>query len=153
MSSAKRYPGNPFALLRISTEATPQEVVNRSKELIEDTDDKDLMLAYSKAVQQIIHKPSDHLEQAAWEMPDTDYEEHDETWQNFAGKFRLNPITLNSLQQFADMFVEENFHPDRLLELLSPLLKVSRPTEKCTFALAPPVTEDLHYPLSSKELF
>lgn len=148
-----QLPKNPFAVLKISTEASRQEVVERSKELIEDAEDRDFEIAYRKAVEQIISHPFERLIQAAWEMPDTDYEDHDETWRKFAKAFRSNPVALDTLRQLADAFIEENFEPDRLLNLLSPLLNISRPTGECAFTLESLVAGDLHHPFSSNELF
>lgn len=148
-----QYPKNPFALLRVSTQASRQEVVERGKVLIEGTDDDELKIVYRKAVEQIISHPFERLVQAVWEVPDTNYEEHDDTWRKFAQPFRSNPVTLNSVYPYTAQFVEENLHPDKLLELLSPLLTISRPTGKNAFALPAPAADDLYYPLTSDELF
>lgn len=149
--TTNQLPKNPFALLRISTDTTPQEVVECSKELIEDAKSENLEV-YRKAVEQIIHHPFKRLVLAVWEMPGTDYEDHDGKWQDFANAFRSIPTISNSLRQLADTFVEKNFEPDRLLALLSPLLKVARPTEKSVFTLDLSPADDLHQPLDSNEL-
>lgn len=145
-------PQNPFALLRISTRASHKEVVEQVKILSNEANDPNAKLLYRSAKDQLTH-PFDKLVQTVWEMPDTDYAEQDETWHNFVKAFRSNPIMSNNLSQLANAFVKENFHPDKLLTLLSPLLKISRPTEKHIFTLDPPVNDDLHYPLNSSELF
>jgi GR25 family glycosyltransferase involved in LPS biosynthesis len=149
----RQYPQNPFALLRISTQASAQEVVEHSKELIEDTYDNELKNVYSKAVENIIHHPFMRLVNAVWEMPDTDYAGHDETWRKFNQAFQSNPAILNNLNELADTFVRENFYPDKLLVLLSPLLEVSQPAKKQALILDPLATDTLRHPLASSELF
>jgi hypothetical protein len=147
------HPQNPFALLRISTQATVQAVVEHSKELIEDTYDAELKNAYTKAVEQIIHHPFARLVTTVWEMPNTNYAEHDEAWQKFVRAFQSNPTLVKNLNEQADMFIKENFHPDKLLILLSPLLKISRPGKKHIFTLSVPPSSDLRKQLDSSELF
>jgi hypothetical protein len=144
---------NPFALLRVSIQTPRQDIVKLSKELIDQTDDKERQLAYRKAVEQIISHPFNRLVYAAWEMPDTDYDDHDQAWESFAKRFRANPITLDSLHPAADIFAAQNFHPDKLIKLLSPLLKVSRPNQQRVLGLSAPATDDLRVPLNSNELF
>jgi hypothetical protein len=151
--ATNQYTQNPFALLRISTQTQRQDVVKHGSELVEGTFDKERQNIYRKAIQQIITEPFERLAQTVWEMPDTDYAEHDETWRKFANAFQSNPTMSNNLKQLADTFIKENFHPDKLLALLSPLLKVSRPAEKHVFTFDPPANDDLHYPLNSSELF
>ena len=151
--STNQRPQNPFALLRISTQATVQAVVEHSKELFEDTYDPELKNAYSKAVEKIIHHPFTRLVNTVWEMPNTNYAEHDEAWHKFVRAFQSNPMVVKNLNEQADTFIKENFHPDKLLILLSPLLKISRPATKHTFNLHLLAGDDLRYPLDSSELF
>ncbi len=151
--STNQRPLNPFALLRISTQATVQAVVEHSKELIEDTYDAELKNAYTKAVEQIIHHPFARLVNTVWEMPDTDYDQHDENWQKFARAFQSNPTLVKNMNEQADVFIKENFHPDKLLVLLSPLLKISRPGKKHIFTINALLSSDLRKPLESSELF
>lgn len=148
------YPSNPFALLRVSTEASRNEIVKHSRELLEDAEDEALQLAYRKAVEDIISHPFDRLLQTMWEMPNTDYQEHEDAWRRFARAFQRNPVPLGKLQQTADHFMEANFAPDKLLDLLSPLLTVSRPSRKRPFTLQQPSEiENSPLLLESHELF
>lgn len=146
-------PQNPFALLRISTHASAQEVMEHCKKLIEDNYDNELKNVYRKATENIIHHPFMRLVNAVWEMPDTDYVEHDETWRKFTQAFQSNPAILNNLNKLVDTFVKENFHPDKLLVLLSPLLEIAQPTKKQTLTLDSPASNNLRYPLDSSEIF
>lgn len=111
---------NPFVRLRIATDASRREVVERSQELIGEADSQELRLAYRKAVEQIITKPLDRLIWAAWEMPDTDYDDFAEGWQRFVRAFRVNPLTTRYTDQLVVAFIEQQFTPETLLNLLTP---------------------------------
>jgi hypothetical protein len=150
--SAKSLPKNPFALLRISTRASNQEVVQRGRELIEDIDHRELQDVYRKAIESIISHPAKRAMLALWEMPDTDYEECDEAWHRFAKWFSVNPVC-RAVQAQAEQFVNEYLEPSALLELLSPLLNVSRQTEMQDLLAGLPAADDVGEPLSCREIY
>ncbi|MBE2193185.1 MAG: hypothetical protein IAE83_03330 [Anaerolinea sp.] len=121
-------PENPFALLKLPTTCTKEAVIEKGEEMLHEMHhDPDSQAAIRQAVQQIVTHPDERALYAALEIPDTDYEPYDHEWDRFARRFRRSPITPEMIRPLAEMFIEEQLHPDQLLSLLGPLLKANRP--------------------------
>jgi hypothetical protein len=145
-------PQNPFALLRISPRATSQEVIARLREVVDELEDADARVIYRKAVEAINSNPRERLIHSLWEMPGTEYQEFDDQWSTFVKAFRANPAA-EALKVQADEFEAQHMAPDALLELLAPLLNVSRATAAGPYVLDELETQGLVEPLKLTDVF
>jgi hypothetical protein len=65
---------NPYRTLRLAASASPGEVIRRTRELCEETMDRELQAAYRQAAEELRRHPVSRAQSQFWEPPETAYE-------------------------------------------------------------------------------
>jgi hypothetical protein len=106
---------NPYLLLRVGTTASKQEVIQRSRELSQETLDRDEQAELRRAVEEICQHPVRHARCQFWEPPNTCY--NDEALDRFCEAYRNPPFTRQMLEDRRRRFIEEDCSAKRLAVL------------------------------------
>jgi len=126
---ASEQTGNPYQILRLSTRASVEEVIQRSRQLASETMDRDERAAYRRAAEEIRQHPVNRAGSQFWEPPDACYD--DEAIERFCDRHHRPPINRKWLAERDRRFVEEDCSPHGLAWLAAPPVP------------SPPVAEDI----------
>src|SRR2546426_3582558 len=86
---------NPFHILKLPTNATRMEIVERGKELSESADSKEQELLIRWAKEQLLTNSRTRLEYELFEVPETAYD--DSEWETFLRVHKKNPADFSTL--------------------------------------------------------
>lgn len=127
---------NPFHILKLPTDATNEEIVERGQELCELAESEEQRMLFRWAIEQLITKPATRLEYELFEIPNTKYE--DSEWNRFIRKHRRNPINLAELAKENPTPCLKDYNLANLVQLIiDGMLKVQQPDIKCIIDKSP----------------
>ena len=86
---------NPFQVLKLPTNVTKKEIVERGRELYDTAETEEQRQLYSWAKEQLLSKPLVRLEYELFEAPETQYEDTERN--NFVRKYKRLPISPDAL--------------------------------------------------------
>ncbi|HEU5374362.1 MAG TPA: hypothetical protein VFV38_02900 [Ktedonobacteraceae bacterium] len=133
---------NPFLVLRLATDASKREIIERAQELYDTAESEEKRQLYNWAKEQLISHPEKRLAHELFEYPDTRYD--DPLLEQFARRYRNAPISLEKLIEAAEpLSLEQLDMVVALRWLVQSLLEV--PEAEMTTALA-----DIPFPVEVK---
>jgi len=118
----KKRTKNPYEILRLSTTATVHELIERSRELADETMDRTLQAEYVQAVDSLCRHPLEQAYHQFWEPAGTRYD--DEALEGFCGRYRAPPFRADALNNRVKQFVEQECSLENLYHLALPPLPV-----------------------------
>ena len=107
---------NPFQVLKLPTNATKKEIVERGRELYDTAETEEQRQLYSWAKEQLLSKPLVRLEYELFEAPETQYEDTERD--NFIRKYKKLPISPDALLRDAQPLSKDDVNIAQLIELL-----------------------------------
>ena len=107
---------NPFQVLKLPTNATKKEIVERSRELYDTAETEEQRQVYSWAKEQLLSKPLVRLEYELFETPETQYE--DTELDTFVRKHRRLAIAPDVPLRDAQPIKKEDVSMSELIELV-----------------------------------
>lgn len=69
---------NPYRTLRLAASASPAEVIRRTRELCDETMDRELQAEFRQAAEELRRHPVSRAQSQFWEPPETAYESFSE---------------------------------------------------------------------------
>jgi hypothetical protein len=139
---------NPYEILKIGTKASISEVVQRSRELIKETADKDLQRMYRRAAEEIRQHPVQRAICQFWEPPETNYQ--DDALDRFCQEHRRQPFKGKWLRDKRDAFINETCCSLHLALLALPEIYLPETYSQCRLQTIP--QEELTFPLKPQEI-
>lgn len=107
---------NPFQVLKLPTNVTKKEIVERGRELYDTAETEEQRQLYSWAKEQLLSKPLVRLEYELFEAPETQYEDTERD--NFVRKYKKLPISPDALLSGASPLEKEDVNMGELIKLL-----------------------------------